>query len=58
MMNTIGAHNQGQAQERNHQQLVDMLASFIDEIRQYSRLVTPEALQLPLGEPLLQVSLR
>jgi hypothetical protein len=57
MMNSIDAHIRGQARERDHQQLVEMIASFIDEVRKYSRLMASEAPQLQLGQPLLQVSL-
>jgi len=42
------------AHQRNHGELVDMLASFIEEFRKYSRLMASEAPQI--AEPLVQVS--
>jgi hypothetical protein len=53
-MNNVGGQMQHLAQQRDHRQLVDLMASFLDEFRKYGRFMTPEALQL--GEP-LRVSL-
>lgn len=55
MMNTIESHRHNQARERDHRQLVDMIAHFLEEVQRYSRFMATEASQL--GEPLLQVSL-
>lgn len=42
------------ARQRDHGELVDMLANFLEEVRKYSRLMASEAPQI--AEPLVQVS--
>jgi len=55
MMNNIENQRHHRARERDHRELVDMIAHFLEEVRKYSRFMATEAPQL--GEPLLQVSL-
>jgi len=55
MMNNIENQRHHHAREREHRQLVDMIAHLQEEVRRYSRFMATEAPQL--GESLLQVSL-
>jgi hypothetical protein len=54
IMSNIENQMQHLAQQRDHRELVDMIAFFLEEVRKYSRLLASEAPQL--SEPLVQVS--
>ena len=56
MMNNVENQMKDLARQRDHRELVDMLASFLEEVRKYSRLMASEAPQI--AEPLVQVSWR
>ena len=54
MMSNVESQMKVLARQRDHRELVDMLANFLEEVRKYSRLMASEAPQI--AEPLVQVS--
>jgi hypothetical protein len=54
MTNNVENQMKDLARQRDHRELVDMLANFLEEVRKYSRLMASEVPQI--AEPLVQVS--